>query len=469
MVLHPSALLPRLVSAAFRAVGPRLRPSGYHGRLAAAIRARQDLQWESEEKVWERQRASLNALLAHAAQNVPYYRALAREGKLPARIERPEDMRAIPLLTKAIIRREGESLLAENFPRDSLRANATGGSSGEPLRFWSDDATLLLSNAGEAWSATVAGLGPHSAVAQYWGAGRFERSLRHDWKDKVEQLLANRLVINCFRMTQEDLWGTHRRLQRFSPDAIVGYASALVEFARFLGANGIRPKYPRRAVISAAETLDAASREVLEGTFGVQVFNRYGSRELGLVAMECDRHQGLHVDCENVFVELVPDPQQGNMQRIVVTKLHQHGMPFLRYDVEDLAQGPIAACSCGRGYPVLKRVVGRVTETVRLPGGGCLPGEIFPHLFKDCGIASYRVVQAEDYSLDVALVRTPQQTAEQDQRMRRIVAEHVGPAVRVEFRYVDHIERSATGKLLPVISRAPAVPGQTAGGQCDAR
>jgi phenylacetate-CoA ligase len=453
--MYPNVLLPRLLSTAFHAVWPRLRPNGYHGRLAAAIRERRGLEWEQPDKIWQRQRVKWNTLLAHAAKNVPYYRRLAETGYLQDRIDNPEDIRCIPVLTKDIIRREGDALLAEDFPRSLMHRNATGGSTGMPLHFWSDEPALLLGNAGEAWSSTVAGLDARSSVARYWGAGRFEPSFVRDWRDKFQHMLQNCLFINCFKMSEDDLYRTHRLLHRFSPDGILGYASALVEFARFLQRDNIRPDYPRLAVISAAETLDPASRDILEATFGPRVFNRYGSREIGLIAMECDRHQGLHIDCENVFAEMIDDDATG-LQRIIVTKLNQFGMPFLRYDIEDLAEGPIGLCSCGRGYPVLKRIVGRVTETIRMPDGGCLPGEIFPHLMKDCGIAAYRVVQNADYALDVALVRESNQTHQQDEHLRRVVAEHVGRKVPVAFRYVDHIERSATGKLLPVVSHAPA-------------
>jgi len=177
-----------------------------------------------------------------------------------------------------------------------------------------------------------------------------------------------------------------------------------------------------------------------------------------LIAMECDRHQGLHIDCEDVFVELVDGPDLPDMQRIIVTKLNQFGMPFIRYDIGDLAEGPICTCSCGRGYPVIPRVLGRVTETIRTPDGRSFSGALFPHLFKDCGIATFRVVQSQDYSLDIALVKLPDQTDEQRRRLRQVVADHVGPSVPVVFRYVDSIERSPSGKLLPVISYAPSTP-----------
>jgi hypothetical protein len=88
---------------------------------------------------------------------------------------------------------------------------------------------------------------------------------------------------------------------------------------------------------------------------------------------------------------------------------------------------------------------------IRLKDGACLPGEMFPHLFKDCGIASYQVVQNADYSLRIALIQEPSQTPEQRQTLERVVRDHVR-GLKVEIAYVNLIERTASGKLLPVRS-----------------
>ena len=449
------ALIARAVSAAYRGVWPHLRPGSYAARLRRALRSRHGLDRASEADVWARQKEKLNALIGLAIDHVPYYRRLAQAGMMPRRIDGPEDLQAIPILTKEIIRREGEALLAENFPRNLLRRNATGGSTGQPMQYWSDDASLLAGNAGEAWALSLAGLEPSSSLAYLWGAARLEKHFRKDLREGLVRLINNCIFIDCFKMSPDDLRAAHRRLTRFRPEGFIGYTSALVELATFLRQEGIKPRYPRKAVLSAAETLDDVSRRTLEDVFGVGLYNRYGSREIGPVAMECERHEGLHVDCENLFVELIEDPEGTGKHRIVVTKLNQHSMVVLRYDTEDLADGPQARCSCGRGYPLLRRVVGRVTEMIRMPTGASLPGELFPHLFKDCGIAGYQVVQQADYSLQISLVKTASQTPEQRQMLERVVRQRVGDSLRTEFIYVDRIERSASGKLLPVRSFAP--------------
>ncbi len=455
--MHISMIAQRLASRFYYTVWPVLRSGGFQGQLRAAYRCRAGLDREGPEEVRQRQIQKLNVLWQHAVTQVPYYRRLAETGNLPETIETFDDFAAIPLLTKKIIEREGENLLADNIPREQLRSNATGGSSGTPLHFWSDERTLLLSNAGERWALELAGLRAQSPIAYFWGAARFERSTGKDLKDRLEQAITNRLFFDCFRMTQSDYEQAHRQLCKFRPEAIVGYSSALTEFGAYLRRQGIIPNYPSKAIISAAETLSDTSRQELQSTFGVPVYDRYGSREAGLIAMECDRHEGLHIDCENIFVELLECVETGDLQKIIVTKLNQLGMPFIRYCIEDLAEGPLSYCSCGRGYPVIPRITGRIMETIRSPEGVVHSGALFPHLLKDCGIASFQIIQNSDYSVEAVLVKTEDQTREQDERLRRVISDTLGPSLPVTFRYVDEIERTRTGKLLPVISRVPGV------------
>ena len=454
-------VLSQAVSRIYYSILPRIRPNGHLGKVFSVLQNRHNRDWDSPDQVRARQLKKVNDLLAHAVHKVPYYMGLAAEGKIPERIEKLEDLDSLPILTKEIINREGENLLAQGYPKSQLRKLATGGSTGRPLHFYSDEQTLLAKNAAEQWSAGMAGLKRGSSIAFLWGAGELEPTSRQKLKERMKLFMKNRIFIDCFKMSEADLELAHQRLSRFRPQGLIGYTSALVRLATFLHERGITPNYPATSVISAAETLDEVSRQRLEDTFQTSVFNRYGSREMGLIAVECSQHKGLHIDCENVFIELIKESQEDHLGRILVTKLSQYSMPFIRYDIGDLAEIPISTCSCGRGYPVLKRVVGRVTEMIWMPDGACLPGELFPHLFKDCGISEYQVSQAADYSIEVKLVKTKEQTIDQDTMMKSMIDKYLAGRVDVVYRYVNGIDRTATGKLLPVISRIGKIKPDT--------
>jgi len=48
-------------------------------------------------------------------------------------------------------------------------------------------------------------------------------------------------------------------------------------------------------------------RKVIEEVFGCRVTNRYGCEEVGLIASECEQHQGLHLNVDHLVVEFLRD------------------------------------------------------------------------------------------------------------------------------------------------------------------
>ncbi|MEO8249782.1 MAG: phenylacetate--CoA ligase family protein, partial [Burkholderiales bacterium] len=77
----------------------------------------------------------LRTLLVEAGSKVPYYRTLFAELDFdPSTLRGVEDLRRLPLLTKATIRANTEAMKREGTT-DLARFN-TGGSSGEPLIFF---------------------------------------------------------------------------------------------------------------------------------------------------------------------------------------------------------------------------------------------------------------------------------------------------------------------------------------------
>ena len=99
----------------------------------------EESQWWPKERLKEYQDKKLRSLINHAYTSVPYYRAVFdRHGIRPEDIRTSDDLAKVPILTKDIIR--------ENFPDKIVVGNednrrdgiwTTGGSTGEPLKFFS--------------------------------------------------------------------------------------------------------------------------------------------------------------------------------------------------------------------------------------------------------------------------------------------------------------------------------------------
>src|SRR5262249_36293897 len=142
------------------------------------------------------------------------------------------------------------------------------------------------------------------------------------------------------------------------------YARSAVLFARYLEERG-RTAYRPHSLITSAEVLEEEDRAVLERVFGCEVFNRYGCREVSVVASECEAHSGLHTMAEGLYIEIDIGGRPaapGQTGGILVTDLLNGAMPLIRYRIGDLGAWADGPCPCGRGLPRLRNVAGRVTD-----------------------------------------------------------------------------------------------------------
>lgn len=105
----------------------------------------------------------------------------------------------------------------------------------------------------------------------------------------------------------------------------------------------------------------------IEETFKGQVFDRYATCELGEIAYQCQAQMGMHLSVENVYLEIVnaegQPAQPGELGQVVVTSLTNYGMPFIRYNMADIAAWySNEPCPCGRGHPMMSALKGRQNE-----------------------------------------------------------------------------------------------------------
>ena len=166
----------------------------------------------------------------------------------------------------------------------------------------------------------------------------------------------------------------------------MGYAGAIYEWARLIG-NTRDPVPNLSVIIVSAETLHEEWRAVIESCFKVPVYNRYGGRDIHFIAQECPYRKGLHINSETALVEIVKDGRQvppGEVGEIVVTRLDNFAMPFIRYRSGDLGVMAQSACGCGRSLPLLEKVEGRLQDAIVTADGRIVSGLLFAHMMKDC-------------------------------------------------------------------------------------
>lgn len=411
-------------------------------------------QWWSPQKLQEFQTQALQSLLNHAALTCPYYRETwSQLGLNTVAVQSLDNLQRWPLITRETIRQQ-RLRMRTTAPLVRL-SKATGGSSGEPLQFdldtGSNDRRTALMYRGYGW----AGGAPGTKQLYVWGSHVGNVPTWKRWKADLHHRIDRHFILSCFEFTPEKMRDHLRRWNRYRPEVVVGYTNPLYEFARYCEAVGEKP-YAPKSIIVGAEKLHDFQRVTLEHILGAPVFETYGSREFMLIGAECDRHTGLHLSQENLYVEILDDngqpTPQGEEGNVVITDLFNYGMPFIRYVNGDRAVAGFSQCSCGRGLPLLTKVVGRQLDTLNTPDGRKIPGEFFPHLLKEFPtIRRFQVVQQSPQKITLKLVADGGLMLADREFLLSEIRKCTGTAVELELQMVDDIPLTKAGKHRVVV------------------
>jgi phenylacetate-CoA ligase len=419
-------------------------------------------QFLTAEEVRQLQWQRLRTLLAHAYDQCPFYRRrFDGAGLRPGDLRGLEDLRSLPLLEKRDIQEQGDDMVARDWPRDDLIPNQTGGSTGAPVAFFLSTARKCSRAAATLRHNRWAGWQVGDRAAVIWGAPRDRPA--DNWRARLRgALLREPLWLDTANITEASLAEFQSALARWKPRIIQAYARSAVLFAKYLQAHGLTPYRPH-AIVTSAEVLEADERRLLEDVFGCPVFNRYGCREVSVIASECPAHRGLHVMAEGLYVE-IETPRgpaaPGEMGTILVTDLLNHAMPLIRYRIGDLGAWAGGACPCGRGLPRLERVAGRVTDFLvgcdgRLVSGVYLATYVVAQrpslgqvqiLQHKAGSVTYRIKPGRDFHPERDL-----------DYLRTTTRRYLGAEAAIENEVVQELPTEPSGKFL--FSRSTVAPG----------
>jgi len=118
-------------------------------------------------------------------------------------------------------------------------------------------------------------------------------------------------------------------------------------------------------IYSYAEVLYPDVRGYIEGVFKCPIHQIYQGSE-GCYALTC-RKGNLHINEDIVFLELLnqdnsPTPPGNPCFRLLVTDLHKHSQPVIRYELNDILTISPNKCSCGSNFGVIESIQGRADQ-----------------------------------------------------------------------------------------------------------
>ncbi|MFV8571125.1 phenylacetate--CoA ligase family protein [Marinobacter sp. SBS5] len=404
------------------------------------------------------QLSRLKALLLHAEKHSPHYRELFKQHDLKADdIKTFRDLERIPVTTKQDIRNGGDRFISDSHDKRTLVRSKTGGSTGVSLSLFFDEACQEKRNAAQLMADRWSGWDLGMKRASVWGnppvPGSVKQKLRHNLLDRTIYL--DTMDLNdCSMSSFVDRW------RKEKPGAVFGHAHSIYVFAKYVLLEGITDLRPQGIVATSMMLLEH-ERATIQQAFDCEVTNRYGCEEVGLIACECEQHNGMHINVPHVYVEFLDTNDNpvapGEPGKIVVTDLNNFAMPLIRYRVEDVGVCSDRICECGRGFPLLEKLEGRVADFLRLPGGGQVAGISLVErtLTKVPGIEQMQLIQEQLNEVTINRVKGSDYTDETDNDLLKAMRELFGESVDLSINDVKEIPQEASGKYRFSICRIP--------------
>ncbi len=200
---------------------------------------------------------------------------------------------------------------------------------------------------------------------------------------------------------------TVQQLTGFSPAALYGSPSYFFLLGQYISKNNIKLTSVKK-IFTSSEYLQETVREYIKEKFEAEVFDIYGSTEFKEVAWECEKHEGYHINEDEVIIEILKDEipaSPGTIGNIVITDLRNSVMPLIRYQMNDKGMLIKEQCSCGRTFSTMKPFAGRSSEYIVLPNDEILSPYLFTtSIEKIEGLLQYQIIQINKNKLLVNIV-----------------------------------------------------------------
>lgn len=402
-----------------------------------------------------------------AYEQVPFYRRrMETAGLVPDDVRSVADLPKLALLEKEDLRRAGRDILAADFPPRRIRAAATSGATGFPVvNYWSVEAEQR--EYGFHWARRRPGVERADSYGSFTGLqlARPETMKPPFWR---HNRAANQTCYSIFHMTLETMPLYAEEIRRRGHVYLEGYPSPIAILAKVMLDRGIEPPASVRHVFATSEQLQDEHRTWIEEGFGARVWDQYGQNEKAGSITEYDCGH-LHDDMDYSVIEYLPAGRTETgepLYEMVCTGFDNLAAPLIRYRIGDMAvldesdapcdayAGRIVKCIYGRTAHALVGRDGRRITNISVIAKRCRHVDAMQCVQEEVGQVQIRVVRAKGFTQD-------------DEREILDQFRHKMGEMDFAIRYVDGIERTASGKFLSILSKVRPDEAGT-GGPCDA-
>lgn len=429
-------------------------------------------QWLSPDRLWIHQCRQLTELLTHSYRTVPFYRQRLKEANFnPGKKVTGDLWRRLPILTREEVQEAGVRLRSSAIPRrhGETFTISTSGSTATPVtvqKTWGSQIFFQAINMRDhLWhrpdlSGMLCSIRPEFDMKE----ASYPRGISWDvWEGPTSDLFETgpSAGLHVHTAIEDQV----KWLRRKNPSFLVTVASNLLGLANYCRVEGIR--FPKLQYLSTVgEPLTEELRSACREAWGVSAKDIYSSVEVGYMALQCPENDHLHVQGEVTLIEVLDEQGQpcgpGETGRVIATPLHNYAMPLIRYAVGDFAVAG-ERCSCGRGLPVIEKVLGRTRNMLHLPDGRRFFPNFAGHTFSELApVQQFQILQKTLDTLELHFVVKRPLTTDEEDAVRGFIRQRLDYPFEINFTYVDVIERAVSGKFEEFKSEIAAPPSRAA-------
>jgi len=375
----------------------------------------------------------LGRLIKDAGTNVPFYRRRFRESGIdPDQIDIASDFSRIEPLTKSdLLSASPSDLINRRFSSDKLAREVTTGSTGEPFTQLMEPAYVAKRNVRFLRGLMQAGYRPWHRIMLVTETARPGPRYLGRW---------------CYASIGARSADNAKAFLSYRPRVLYGCTTPLRLLAEQLqSANDALPRL--RCVISTAEVLDAATRELLETVFRAPVRDFYGLTEMGLVAWQAGRADHYIGEQNSVLIELIPLDNHSGRCRLLMTNLDLFAAPLIRYET-----GDIAITSNGR----ITGFEGRELDVLTSSDGERIsPYSITTRIQKLDGLRRFKLIETAVGAFTLRIEADSDWHASISHDASSLLEELIGNDIRLDIQFTDQLIPEGTRKFRTIESRVP--------------
>ena len=433
--------------------------------VLSTLRGQRRVPYLSEDEVAALRDARIRETVTYAAATVPYYRDLfAREGIDPREIVSAAGLEQLPLTSKQDLRRDPDRFVSDSrLGRGSIPFH-TSGSTGIPIRFHHDRRSLLQNIAfGERQRHVEVRLCGKElrylkvSLARQGGTGAQTRSIyRRQTFIPVKPRRRSVLFTPPLDRVVEEI-------NSLRPDVIRGNGSYVELLFRHLAASGARMHMPR-VIVYGSDMMAEDVKKSIEHEYGVPLLSHYNATEAFQIGYLCEERNDFHLQADLCHLMIVSadgtKAAAGEPGEVVITNLVNRGTVLLNYRLGDVARMAEGRCSCGRTFPLLSQLKGRVEDVVYLDDGAMIhPRLVWDVVKEHPGVAQYQLVQREPRHFELRLVT--EYRAQFGSIAEALVRDlsRLLEGAKVEAEYRELLEPGPGGKFRAVVALQQPEPG----------